>query len=560
MKNDTEKKYAGHYLIYARKSTDDKDNQKNSLAYQAAEGAKFAKHHHLSIAPVDISGLCTAGIIKESHTGFKEDTDFVIGENGTVTYKIERPKFFQLIKYLKEGYFKGVIFLCWDRASRNKNDDGLLRKLKKQGIDILFVQASYDNSSSGALHMDVDGMMSENYSRVISEKIANQNKKLREEGVCLYKAPLGYLNNGDSRNKPFDPIKAPIVKSLFEKYVEGTWSLKELAVWANKQGLTMSPIRRRRTSEEKLSDEEIVIEPVSRPMTYKNIHVILTNSFYIGKIRDKRTAILRDSVSHEPLISDELFYRVKEVLKSKKVSVHYVEKQYFSYRGMVRCADCGRVYTPYEQKGIHYYGARCDKACPNTKRNVNTTYIEKKVGEALRGVFYTDKELAELDADAKSDIKRLEKNQRKELEQKDRQKKKILDDLAYLRENKLSLLRSSVYSPDSFLAEEAKLNAQLQTLCTEEQASYAALHEVVVDLATLSELLKDACMFYSYAKPHEKKQIIQKVFSELYLSGETLTYKARNGFKLLERASIRLGAPGRNRTCIVPFGGEHPIH
>jgi hypothetical protein len=142
-----------------------------------------------------------------------------------------------------------------------------------------------------------------------------------------------------------------------------------------------------------------------------------------------------------------------------------------------------------------------------------------------------------------SHIQRLEKNQKKQLEQNDRQKKKILDDLAYLRENKLSLLRSSVYSPDSFLAEEAKLNAQLQTLCTEEQASYGALHEVVVDLATLSELLKDACMYYSYAKPHEKKQIIQKVFSELYLSGETLTYRARNGFKLLERGSIRLGAP-----------------
>ena len=349
----------------------------------------------------------------------------------------------------------------------------------KQGIDIRFVQASYDNSSAGALHMDVDGMMAENYSGVISEKITNQNKKLREEGVCLYKAPIGYLNNGDSQNKPFDPIRAPIIRSLFEKYVEGTWSLKELAVWANKQGLTMPHIRRRRTPEERLSDEEVIREPVSRPMTYKNVHFILTNSFYIGKIRNRHTAILCDSVSHERLISDELFYRVQEVLRSKKVSVHYVEKRYFAYRGMIRCADCGRVYTPYEQKGIHYYGARCDKDCPNTKRNVNTTYIEKMVGEALNGVFYTDKELAEIDANAKSDIQRLEKNQQKQLEQKDRQKKKLLEGLAYLRENKLSLLRSSVYSPDSFLAEEAKLNTQLQTLCTAEQASYAALHEVV---------------------------------------------------------------------------------
>ena len=43
----------------------------------------------------------------------------------------------------------------------------------------------------------------------------------------------------------------------------------------------------------------------------------------------------------------------------------------------------------------------------------------------------------------------------------------------------------------------------------------------------------------------QKKKIIQKVFSELYLSGNTLTYNAeKNGFKLLERGSVRLGAPG----------------
>jgi site-specific DNA recombinase len=549
MKNNSVQPNKDKYLIYARKSTDDLDNQKNSLAYQVSEGLKFAKYKPLPIAQANIAGFCTAGIIKESHTGFKEDSDFIIGDNGTVTYKIERPKFFQLVKYLKDGDFKGVIFLCWDRASRNKNDDNILNKLMKiKGVDIHFVQTKYDDSSAGALHKDVDGMFAQNYSRTISEKISNQNKKLREEGVCIYKAPIGYINNGDSRNKPFDPARAPTVKDLFEKYVEGNWSLKELADWANKEGLTMPAIRRKRTMEERLSDEELVIEPTCHPMTYKSVHVILTNSFYIGKIRDKGNAILRDSVSHKPLISEELFYRVQEVLRSKKVSVHYVEKQYFSYRGMIRCGECGRVYTPYEQKGIHYYGARCDKECQNTKRNINSAYIEKMVGIKLDSVFYTDKDLAKIDTDTKSNIKRLEENQQKRTEQSDRQKKKILEDLAYLRENKLSLLRSSVYSPDAFLEEEVRLNTQLQKLCIEEQASYAAIHEVMKDLSILSELLKDACMYYSNAKQHEKKRIIQKVFSELHLSGETLTYKARNGFRLLEKRSMSLGDPARNRT------------
>jgi site-specific DNA recombinase len=553
--NDT-KPYKNQYLIYARKSTDDLDNQKNTLAYQVSEDIKFAKHQHLPIAQVDISGFCTNGVIKESHTGFKEDIDFAMGENNTVTYKIERPKFFQLIKNLKEGNFKGVIFLCWDRASRNKNDDGILRKLMKQGVDIKFVQANYDNSSAGALHMDVDGMFAQNYSRIMSEKITNQNRKLREEGVCIYKAPVGYINNGDSRNKPFDPVRAPIVKAMFEKYAEGSWTLRELADWANKQGLTMPPVRRQRTMEERLSDEEVEIEPTSRPLTYTTVQVILTNPFYIGKIKDTKLKTTRDSVSHEPLISEQLFNQVRAIMKKKKVSVHYIDKPYYAYRGMLRCADCGRVYTPYEQKGIHYYGARCKNGCQNTRRSINASYIEDKIGEKLKTVFFTDKELKEIDTRCKSDIKKLESNQQKQIIESDRSKKKILEDLSYLRENKLSLLRSSVYSADSFLTEEAKLNTELQKIYEVEQTTSAAIHEVMKDLVLLSELLKDAYLYYQYAKTHEKKEIIEKIFSELYLSGDTLTYKAKKGFRLLEKDSVLSGGPYRTRTCHLLIANE----
>lgn len=532
--------YKDCYLIYARKSTDDNENQKNSLAYQISEGIRYAKANHLRIASVTIPGFCTFGQIKEKHTGFKEDEDFVIGNDGTVSYKIERPKFHWLIKYLKDGGFKGVIFLCWDRASRNKNDDSLLRKLMNL-CDIHFVQTQYDSqSSSGQLHMDIDGTFAQHYSRVISEKIRNQNKKLREEGVCLYKAPVGYLNNGDSRNKPFDPARAPIVKSLFEKYSEGSWTLIELAAWAQKQGLTMTASRRRRTEEEMLSDEEITIDPICRPISYKNIHRILTNPFYIGKIHDQLNQ-WRTSTSHKPLITPELFNHVQVLLKSKKVSVHYVEKQYFPYRGMIRCASCNRVYTPYEQKGIHYYGARCEKGCPNPKRNINAAFIEKMVGQALSGLLFTEAELYEIEVRLKTDIKDLGNKRLTDLEVKERQKKKTREDLAYLHENKLTLLKSAVYSPENFLEEELKLNQVLEKLCDEEQASDVAMHEVIKDLVLLSELLKNAYLFYYSAEPNEKKRIIQTVFSELNLCGDTLKYNTKNGFRLLQSRFMSLG-------------------
>ena len=548
-----EKPYRNHYLVYTRKSTDDMENQKNSLAYQLGEAIRYAKNKHLPIAPVDITGFCKDGMIKERHTGFKEGEDFEFDDNtASVTYKIERPKFFQLVKLLKSGYYKGVIFLCWDRASRNKTDDSIIRKLMEKGIDFHFVQTQYDsNTSSGELHMDVDGMFSQHFSRVISEKVTNQNKKLREEGICTYKAPVGYLNEGNSKNKPFDPIRAPIIKALFEKYTEGTWSLHDLAEWAKEQGLTMYPSRKKRTMEEMLADEEIKTDPICRPITYKHIQRILSNSFYFGMIKDRDIATgIRISVSHQPLVTKELFDRVQEMLKSKRVSVHYTEKVSLPYRGMLRCTHCQRVYTPYKKKGIDYYGARCDKSCTNTKKSVNGKYIEDKVGEVISRLYYNEQELIEIDTNLKTDLKTLEAKRQKDLEQTERQKRKVREDLAYLRENKLPLLKSSVYSPENFLEEEAKLMAQLQKLSNEENASDVAIHEMVKDLVILSELLKDAYVFYYFSLPFEKEEFIQKVFSELNLFEDTLTYKARNGFRLLERSIYPVCARGGHRTHI----------
>ncbi|MFA5778429.1 MAG: recombinase family protein [Candidatus Paceibacterota bacterium] len=536
-KQQDEKPYKDYYLIYSRKSTDDTENQKNSLAYQVSEGIKFAKREHLKIAPLDIIGFCTAGMIKERHTGFKEDDTFNLNDDGTFSYKIERPKFFRLVKDLKNGYFKGAIFLCWDRASRNKNDDSILRKLIKQGVDIRFVQTQYDSkSSAGELHMDVDGMFAQHYSRVISEKVCNQNKKLREEGICTYRAPVGYINTGDSKNKPIDPEKGPMVKELFKKYLDGTWSLAELAIWANKQGLTASPAKRRRTPEEMLSDEELVLEKISRPVTFNGVARILSNRFYLGEMRNKDNPNgWSKSNSHEALISEEDFDKVQEILKKKKVSIHYIEKINYPYRGMLRCDICDRVYTPYTKKGIDYYGARCTKECANTRRSINAKQIEDKVGEVISNLSFTDNELKEIDALVKNDLKGLEEKRQKELNQIERRKRKIREDLAYLRENKLPLLRSAVYTPEGFLTEETKLNDELQNICKEENASDVAIHEVVKDIVFLSELLKDAYLYYSFAKPEEKKLIIQKIFSELTLSGDTLKYKCINGFKMLER-------------------------
>jgi hypothetical protein len=65
-----------------------------------------------------------------------------------------------------------------------------------------------------------------------------------------------------------------------------------------------------------------------------------------------------------------------------------------------------------------------------------------------------------------------------------------------------------------------------------------AMHKVVEEVVLLSELLKNAALYYQYATPLEKEQIMKIIFSKLRWDGSTLYYKARNGFKALEKQFI----------------------
>ncbi len=545
--------YADSYLVYSRKSTDDDDNQKNSLDFQKTEILKFARRQHLKIADVTLTNFCSAGVIAEKHSAFKDDEDFIFTEAGDIQYKIARPKFQRLAQYLNNGCFKGFICLSYDRLSRNKTDGNLVSKLLGQGIDIKFVYANYDDTSSGALHMDIDSMFAVHHSRVTSEKVKTATRNLREQGICTYKAPVGYLNLGDMHNKPIDPVRGPFVKELFEKYNTGEWTLHALERWATDVGFVMPLMRRRRTEDEILgdsSDEENQISKTERPVTYTNIHKILSNPFYKGYIIGPEGIGYIKSVSHEPLVSEELFDSVQQKLKKKKVSQHYETSLDLPYRKLVRCAACNRVYTPYEKKGATYYGSKCKADCENTKTSFNAAELEIAVGELISKLYFTPDELSEFEARVQTDLSLLESRRQRELTDLENKKKRLRADQKYLRENKLTLLKTGAYTPVGFMEEETTLTQQLRELMEKESTSEEAMHETMKDIVTLSELLENIGMYYEHANTAEREKITRIIFSELLMSENMLKYKLTVGMKPFKKRLVSVCDPTGNRTPI----------
>lgn len=105
--------------------------------------------------------------------------------------------------------------------------------------------------------------------------------------------------------------------------------MKQLAKWANEQGLTSSPSRRKRTKAETSAGTELDEIPVAfRPLNEKSVEKILHNPFYIGKLKIDDEII--DGI-HQPLIDTGLFNKVQATLKSRNVKIYYVDKDFFTY-------------------------------------------------------------------------------------------------------------------------------------------------------------------------------------------------------------------------------------
>jgi len=197
------------------------------------------------------------------------------------------------------------------------------------------------------------------------------------------------------------------------------------------------------------------------------------------------------------------------------------------------------VYTPYIQKEILYFGSRCKNGCNNKFRSINISQIEIKISQMIFELSFTENELIEINnRSTSSELKMLEAKKKNELESICRKKNKIHEDLGYLQNNKLNLLKSGVYSPDEIIQEEAVLKKELEKLQCIEVLPIFSIDETLRNAIKLSELLKTLHLYYENAKSAEKELIVNIIFSELNLYQKTLIYKCQNGFEVLKNRFV----------------------
>ena len=302
---------------------------------------------------------------------FAQDEGITIVEtyaDRAVTGKTDRrPNFQKMMKDAEKGKFQYVIAWKSNRMGRNMleamiND----ARLQEIGVRCLYTEEDFDDTAAGrfALRsmMNVNQFYSENMAEDIRRGLRDNAENCMVTNGTL---PFGYRKTPELKYE-LDQPKDAIVREIFSRAACGE-PFVDIAADLNARGI--------RTSRGNLWGKN-------------SFHVLLTNERYTG------TYIygdIRVPGGIPRIVTDELFYKVQEVLKTKKnpQGRHRVNGDY-NLTGKLFCGKCkspmvGMSGTSHTNEKHYYYTCqkkRTEKAC--NKKNVKRDAIEEAVARAIK--------------------------------------------------------------------------------------------------------------------------------------------------------------------------------
>lgn len=278
-----------------------------------------------------------------------------------------RASFQKMMKDAEKGGFHYVVAWKSNRMGRNMLQAMLNEeRLNEMGIRVLYTEEDFDDTAAGrfALRsmMNVNQFYSENMAEDIRRGLRDNAENCKVTNGTL---PFGYKKTPDLKYA-LDKPKDAIVREIFNRVACGE-PFVDIAADLNAKGI--------RTSR-------------GNPWGKNSFHVLLINERYTG------TYIygdIRIPGGIPRIVSDELFYKVQEVLKTKKnpQGRHRANGDY-TLTGKLFCGKCkspmvGMSGTSHTNDKHYYYACqkkRTQKSCD--KKNVKRDAIEQAVARAIK--------------------------------------------------------------------------------------------------------------------------------------------------------------------------------
>jgi DNA invertase Pin-like site-specific DNA recombinase len=311
----------------------------------------------------------------------------------------QRPVFKELLEEIRKGIYDGILTWAPDRLSRNAGDLGSVVDLMDQHklIHIQTYGQTFSNSPNEKFLLMI---------LCSQAKLENDNKSINvkrglrarvEMGLWPCRPPTGYTKFKRMDQKcesVLDPVRAPVIKQMFEKVAYEQWSGRKIYMW--------------------LRNEMSFKTETNKYLSLGNIYRIFENHFYYGRFEFPKNSGNWYNGSHTPIITKELFDLVQTQVKNQTLQPRLAQKE-FAFTKIMTCGLCGSGITADEkfkkqQNGnVHrYVYYKCtrtrDPNCPCMMIN------EEDLIEQLKG-FMDDIEIHTVPMRDKitSEVKRFKK-------------------------------------------------------------------------------------------------------------------------------------------------------
>jgi len=335
--------------LYVRVSTDEQKRKGYSLPEQEDRLLKYCEYNNIEVK----------GIYRED---FSAKT-------------FNRPEWKKLIvavkkKPLKED--KHILFIKWDRFSRNiEYAYEMIGMLRKYNTTAMAIDQPLDLSvpeSTVMLAVYLSVPEAENSRRALNTASGIRRAKLM--GRYPNKAPMGYINVTTIDNRKIISLKQPessILRWVFQQLARNNHKIEEIRSMALDKGLKCSR---------------------------SHFFRIIRNPVYCGLIPIQFNKGEQDLVkgTHEPMISETLFYEVQRTIarKRKVTAKEDLMKKTFFLRGVLECPTCKRKLTGSFSSGStkRYPYYHCRGRC---KTRINAIFLNDCYQRELQQWVLSDK-------------------------------------------------------------------------------------------------------------------------------------------------------------------------
>lgn len=289
-----------------------------------------------------------------------------------------RPGFQQMMGELDKNLANTVITKDLSRLGRDMRESSYYAEqfFPEHNIRYIAIADNFDSENENVM-APFQFAMNEVYLRDGSRKVKDVLKTKRQDGLYCACPPYGYKKADRNKNQLVpDEVTAPVVQRIFNSAANGD-SSRKIAQDLNRDGV-IPPLKYRVIYRDEFSDSGAA--RASDNWNYTTVKRILKNRVYLGHTllgkskkvsvkSKKKIAIPQENWvvtenTHEPLVSEDVFYRASENMgKGTRNFKQYdhVRKSIFS--GVAYCALCGHAIcscgTVYKGEREKYWYLSC---------------------------------------------------------------------------------------------------------------------------------------------------------------------------------------------------------